>query len=150
MGCNQLCCASAFCLLKKCYLLPGTCQQLTDSEAFLVASELLQTTASSIYEETITVEEVRMITIEPHAQQNLEQLLELQLRSKEQTAETMEKLQCAKNRLITFERERSQLVSLITRWRTHIQPRDQSELSSHLTTTGSVSNYEICYTWVSL
>lgn len=105
----------------------GTCEGLTDSRAFLVASELLQSTAKSIDQETITVGEVRVITNEPQVQQNLEHMLGLQLKDKSVTAQTVKKLHSAKCQLEAFEKERSQLVSLITRWRRHIEPKDESK-----------------------
>ena len=116
-------------------LIPGTCQQLTTSEAFLVASALLQTTVNTIYDESITVKEVQMITSAPHIQQNLEQLLEFQLGDKKLTEDTVKKLHSAKNRLATYERERNQLANLITRWHKHIEAKDHSELSSYLLTS---------------
>lgn len=113
-------------------LYAGTCERLTDSPAFLVASELLQTTAMTIDEGTITVEEVRVITTEAHIQQNLEQMLGFQSRDKECIAQTVKKLQIAKSRLATFEKERSQLISLLRKWRRHIEPMNQSKFALQL------------------
>lgn len=110
-------------------LCAGTCKRLTDSPAFLVASQLLQTTAMTINEETITVEEVRVITTEAHIQQNFEHMLGFQSRDKECIAQTVKKLQIAKSRLATFEKERSQLVGLLRRWRRHIEPKNQSKFA---------------------
>lgn len=109
-------------------LLTAACEQLAQSAAFLAASELLHTTAKTIDEETITVGEVQVITNEPHAQKNLEQMLGFQPVDKEVI---IEKLRNAKLQVITFERERSQLAHLITRWQRHIAPKDQSEFWLH-------------------
>ena len=86
----------------------------------------------TIDEGTITVEEVRVITTEAHIQQNLEHMLGFQSRDKECIAQTVKKLQIAKSRLATFEKERSQLISLLRKWRRHIEPMNQSKFALQL------------------
>ena len=127
----------------------GTCEGLKHSPAFLVASELLQTTAKSINEETITVEEVRVITNDPYIQQNLEQMLGLLPNHKEVTERTLKKLQIAKSELVTFEKERSQLVSLTTRWHRYIGPKDEGKfdflLNARTINCVFITNTLLCY-----
>ena len=105
-------------------LLTAACEQLSQSAAFVAANHLLQTTAKTIAEETITVAEVRVITSEAHVQQNLVHMLDFQSVDKEVV---VKKLQNAKLQLAKYERERSQLLHLITRWQRHIERKDQSE-----------------------
>ena len=107
------------------FLLTAACKELTKSAACLAAFDLLQTTAKTIVEETITVAEVRVITIEPHAQQNLEHMLAFQ---PEDPKVVKKKLHNAKLQLTRFEIERSQLLRLNTRWQRHIAEKDQSEV----------------------
>ena len=104
--------------------LTAACEQLTKPAAFLAASDLLQTTAKTIDEETITVAEVRVITNDLHYHNNFEHMLAFLSMDKEVI---LKKLHNAKLQLATFERERSQLLCLITRWQRHIEGKDQSE-----------------------